>query len=925
MKRLVLFAFVALPLLSFSHAEPLDTSKVEPPPVKAAGATEKWTVDDVINAETASGFQLSPDGRWAVWVKTGADKDKGERVAQLVRTDLVEKHDVELTRGSDSCTNPKWSPDGKLLAFLSSRPVPKGKSDAKGKDDEPKAQVWLIDPFGGEPWPLTDFARGVAAFDWAGSDTLLFVGQEEATLRENTLKDDKKDDAVVVEDEKHEPPARLFKVAVKSKKITRLTDNKDRIESLFASPDGKHVVTIHSRSLSFTYDNKIKPVAFLYDLEKLTSKPIFPEKRYNLTDIRWTPDSKSFYATSLLTSDPDFLEVSVTELYHYDLATGTVTHVDLGWDKGLASQVKNDGAAGVAVTADGFLAFLANGVRPRAARFVRDGNTWKRTWLSGEHVTNLFGFAVAADGKSLVYAHSSGSHPTQWYHAKLDGATIGKPDAIAAINDTFTKRTLAKAEPVRWKGALSEEVEGMLTYPHGYESGKKYPLVVVIHGGPFGADADAWLETWHTAPNLLAQRGAFVLRPNYHGSSDYGLAFAASIGNGKYYDLPVEDIEKGVDALIAKGLVDPAKVGVMGWSNGAILTMALIAKSTRWKAASAGAGGSEWVADWGMCEFGHCFDRYYFGKSPLEDPNLYIKLSPFYQFDKIRTPTLLFQGDADRVVPAHHGWMQFRALQQLGKAEVRYVMFPGAKHSLKKLAHQRRKLEEELAWFDRHLFKTAGDDNESLKTDSPLARALKLQKVQRQGTRYGTMAKGALIPETVTHAGLQIGRFEVTKTQFAEFDLGYNVEPGRENYPASGITFEKAKAYCVWLSQKTGEKYRLPNETEADELYDKSEAGENTLDHWAGYSVNPEDALNLLAKIKELPGTAPLLREVGASHASGETGDVFDLGGNVAEWVEKKDGSGELRGGSADAPADVKHRVNPAAPEYRGFRVVKEK
>src|SRR5262249_48672631 len=167
--------------------------------------------------------------------------------------------------------------------------------------------------------------------------------------------------------------------------------------------------------------------------------------------------------------------------------------------------------------------------------------------------------------------------------------------------------------------------------------------------------------------------------------------------------------------------------------------------------------------------------------------------------------------------------------------------------------------------------------------------------------------------------------FEVTRVQYAEFDKEYKVEPGRENYPASGISFDKAKAYCDWLSKLTGEKYRLPNEREADELYDKSESGENTLDYWAGYSVNPEDAASLQKKIKELAGVAPLLREVGSFHAAGDDGDVFDLGGNAAEWVEKKDGTGELRGGSADAPADVKLRVNPAAHDYRGFRVVKEK
>jgi dipeptidyl aminopeptidase/acylaminoacyl peptidase len=914
MKRLVSFAFLALICLSAGRAEPPEKPKVEQP--STTSAADKWTVDDVINAETASGFRLSPDGRWAVWVKSAPEKT--ERVAQLVRTDLAEMRDVELTRGSESCVSPKWSPDGKRLAFLSTRSSPKGKFDDK-------TQLWLMDPFGGEPWPLTDFPRGVGSFDWAGPDALLFTAQEEETLREKTLKDDKKDDAVVVEDEKHEPPARLFKVVVKSKKVTRLSDNADRIEGLFVSSDGKYAVTIHARSLRYTYDNKVKPVVFLTDLEKGTRKQIFEDKRFNVREVRWAADGKSFYATSLLTHDPDFNEVSVTEVFQFDLEAGKPAAVDLGWDRGLASQEENDGEPGLAVTPDGFLALLANGVRPRAARFVRDGDKWKREWLVGEHTANLFGMVVAADGKSLVYAHSAASRPTQWYYAKLDGAKIVEPMPIAEINDGFKKRTVAKAEPVRWKGALGEEVEGMLYYPHGYEPGKKYPLVVVIHGGPFGADVDSWEETWHTAANLLAQRGAFVLKPNYHGSSNYGMQFAASIAAGKYYDLPVEDIEKGADALIERGLVDRDRLGVKGWSNGAILTMALITKSTRWKAAAAGAGGSEWVADWGMCEFGHCFDRYYFGKSPLEDPQLYIKLSPFYQFDKVRTPTLLFQGDADRVVPPHHGWMQFRALQQLGKADVRYVMFPGARHSLRKLAHQRRKLEEELAWFDRHLFKNGREHDESLKSDSPLARALKLQEVKRNGTRYGEMSGGVLVPETVKHRSLLIGRFEVTRAQYAEFDKDYQVEAGKENFPASGIRFEKARAYCAWLSQTTGEKYRLPNEGEAEQLYDKSEPGENTLNYWAGYSVNPEDAANLRAKVKELKGTAPLLCEVGSFKGSGDDGDVFDLGGNVAEWVEKKDGTGELRGGSADAPADAKNRANFAGPDYRGLRVVKDR
>ena len=161
------------------------------------------------------------------------------------------------------------------------------------------------------------------------------------------------------------------------------------------------------------------------------------------------------------------------------------------------------------------------------------------------------------------------------------GVLAAVPLACAAIKRDLAlvyrkEKALSRAEIVRWKGALDEEVEGLLHYPHQYQAGKKYPLVVMIHGGPFGADFDGWEETWAYPPNLVCARGAFVLKPNYHGSSNYGLKFAESIGNGKYY-LPVEDIEKGIDHVVAKGLVEPKKVALSGWSNGAILTMASIA------------------------------------------------------------------------------------------------------------------------------------------------------------------------------------------------------------------------------------------------------------------------------------------------------------------------------------------------------------
>ena len=166
-----------------------------------------------------------------------------------------------------------------------------------------------------------------------------------------------------------------------------------------------------------------------------------------------------------------------------------------------------------------------------------------------------------------------------------------------------------------------------------------------IHGGPHWADFDHWDERWSYVRNLLCARGAFVLRPNYHGSSHYGLKWSESIA-GRYY-LPVEDIEKGIDALAQRGHIDRSKIGLAGWSNGAILTMALITRR-HYQAASAGAGGSEWAADWGVCEFGMSFSNYYLGKSPLGGSRAVSQKRPVLRFSQ--------GADADDPLPRRSGF-----------------------------------------------------------------------------------------------------------------------------------------------------------------------------------------------------------------------------------------------------------------------------
>ncbi|MEO0473724.1 MAG: prolyl oligopeptidase family serine peptidase, partial [Bacteroidota bacterium] len=325
------------------------------------------------------------------------------------------------------------------------------------------------------------------------------------------------------------------------------------------------------------------------------------------------------------------------------------------------------------------------------------------------------------------------------------------------------------------------------------------------------------------------------------------------------------------------------------------------------------------------------FDQSYFGGAPWDDTegnsfNMnYIRKSPLFEMEKVRTPTIIFHGSEDRAVPRDQGWEYYRALQQIGKAPVRFLWFPGQPHGLQKLTHQKRKMEEEIAWMDQYLFKTHQPKNAAVKEKSPLMALVEKNKsaVDPNGM-FGEVVKGKCIPEvqTVKADSIAIARFELTNAQYKEYNKKHRFSPAHANHPAQ-LSKAQANSYVKWLSKLTGDTYRLPNEPEAKALHKKAKAvagSENSLKHWAGYDITLDEVPMLREKLTTV--NTSLVKAVGSFGVTklGEA-KVYDLGGNLREWCQ---GESDRYGFGAEDWADATGEGNFAKSQTAGLRVVKE-
>ena len=639
------------------------------------------TVDDLLNIKSIGGAQISPDGARVAYTVTESDLTQDAFVTHIWLADASTGRTLQLTRGEKSATNPRWSPDGKWLAFTSPRIGDRN-------------QVFAINPDGGEAVQLTKSETPVSAFNWSpDSKSLVFSAPEAQTEAQKNRKEQLGEYEVVRHDYQHVHLSTLV------------------LEEALRTP--------------------------------AAGRPRTKGKEYTVGGFSWSPDGRAIAFSA--TRNPDLINGSTSDIYVLSLADDRVTKIvsQPGPDQGPqwspdSRQIVFSSAMGRAqsFTINARLAIVpADGGAPRSLTdafdevpsvvdwtpagiyfsalqktaghlFRLDPATGATARVSGGDDLMGGGFTVTRDGRRVAFTAGSPASLPEIFVADVQPFA---PRKLTDMTSQAADFTLGTREVISWKSKDGALIEGVLIKPADFDPAKRYPLLCVIHGGPTGVDRPVLLapDTRYYPSDIWVGRGALVLKVNYRGSAGYGEKFrqlnVRNLGVGDAWD-----VISGVDHLIAKGWVDPARVASMGWSQGGYISAFLTTSSDRFKAISVGAGISNWATYYYNTDITP-FTIQYLGDDPAEDPEIYRKTSPMSYIKQARTPTLIQHGELDRRVPIPNAYELRQGLEDRG-VPVEMVVYKGFGHGITKPKASRAVMQHNLAWFNHYLWGDAKPD-----------------------------------------------------------------------------------------------------------------------------------------------------------------------------------------------------------------------
>jgi dipeptidyl aminopeptidase/acylaminoacyl peptidase len=647
-----------------------------------AGPGTRISARDLIAIRVPSELALAPDGRSAAFVVSEADFERSRTNKDLylapVPGDPRRVRRLTHTPDADE-TEPRFSPDGRWLAFVADRAVPKaGEKPAEG--EEPKKQVWIMPVDGGEARPLTSAEEGVFHFDWApDSGTIVFTAREVLPAAESERKEaDKKRkvDPTVVDLERFR--VEFWTATVESGAAKRISSGDLGVDGFRIAPDGRALV--FESNLTGRPDDTLKTNLWVMSLPDGKTRQLTTTGG-GTSQARWSPDGSKIAYTAY--SDPRY-EYSRVDLFVVDAAGGEPLSLSKALDRSVARFAwKADGKRLVAVVVDG--------VNQPVYEFGVAASSPEHVTHPGTFVSDV---AVSRAGNAVAVAEGRRETPDLW---TLDA----RPSSLTDLNPAFQGREVARQDVIRWKAPDGLEIEGVLTYPLDYKEGTRVPLVLAMHGGPFGV-SESTLRGGYYLEQMWAAEGYAVLQPNFRGSDGYGDAFSqANRGDigGKDY----EDIMAGVEKVIQMGVADPNRMGVMGLSYGGYMTNLIVSRTERFKGAISESGIFNLVTDFSNSvypswEVGY-LGGYYWDRDKLQ---LYVERSAFRNAERIKTPVLILHGEEDANTFISNSKEMYQALRALGRT-VEFAHYPREEHGFEEPNHLLDKAERWVRWFSRYV------------------------------------------------------------------------------------------------------------------------------------------------------------------------------------------------------------------------------
>jgi dipeptidyl aminopeptidase/acylaminoacyl peptidase len=654
------------------------------------------TFDDVLNINAIQAPQLSPDGRTVIYTvrKWVDEQDKKEARAHIWRVATDGSAPArQITFGDKGDSLPQFSPDGKFITFVSAR----GGADAK-------PQIYVMPLEGGEAWKLTDSKESVSSYSWAPDSSRIAYVSVEPRSAEEEANIKKRDDERVFEGDFRF--SHVWVIDVNTKQAARITEGTQwTVQGAPSwSPDGKQF-TFGAAATPMLRDNRRDVfIATLVEANGPTGQRANIEKIStnwgNDGTPRWSQDGKSIAwvgepNTSAPLPDGTAHGVIMQQrLMLYDVKARTIKDT-------LTPGFDSDAGAPI-WTNEGTRVMFVTGKRAYNEAFAYDVTTGAYTQLTRNKTINST--SISKDGKTIVVTMDAPDSATEIYVTDPSFANFKR---LTNTNPQLADVQQGETEVMTWKSSDGVDVEGVLLKPVGFQAGRRYPTLVVAHGGPAGAYVNGFRLGGLEGGQVWAGKGWAVFYPNPRGSSNYGQkTLAANVNDWGGGDF--KDIMTGVDALIARGISDPDKLAHIGWSYGGYMTAWTITQTNRYKAAMVGAGLTNMWSMYGTNDIPSILIAYFGGIPNKQTLPLYLDRSAMSHIDKATTPTLILHGANDERVPTGQAYELYRGLKDRGKP-TELVFYPREGHGIAEYYHQKDRMQRIYDWVTKYTLGTGGN------------------------------------------------------------------------------------------------------------------------------------------------------------------------------------------------------------------------